>query len=367
MGADFDPIRAADAVDADWLTAVLHAAGVGADNAVVAHESRSIGTGQVGDNVRFRLAWRDADPELPPTVVGKFPSASEISRATAVAVGTYVREVGFYRDVQHLVRIRTPHVHHVGWDPVDHDFVVLMEDIAPAAQGDQLAGCDAGRAGLVIDQAIGLHAPTWGRVDEYAGFDWLQAPDPERSATLAALYTMCAPGFVDRSRGRLAPDDLALADVLVAQAPEISAAIARWAAANGGFCVVHADYRLDNILFGEPPASPAITVVDWQTVAIGIGPADIAYFCGAGLLPDDRAVHERDLVARYAAGMRAAGVALSDEAAWDGYVLGSAGGYLMALIASQIVERTDRGDEMFAVMAERHAAQIRHVDLLGRL
>jgi hypothetical protein len=108
-------------------------------------------------------------------------------------------------------------------------------------------------------------------------------------------------------------------------------------------------------------------VVDWQTATIGIGPADIAYFCGAAMLPAVREVHERTLVGRYAAGIRAAGVELSGEAAWDGYVLGSAGGYLMALLASQIVERTERGDEMFAVMAERHAAQVRHVGLLDRL
>ena len=73
------------------------------------------------------------------------------------------------------------------------------------------------------------------------------------------------------------------------------------------------------------------------------------------------------MVDRYAAAIRASGIDLSDEAAWDGYVLGSAGGYLMAMLASQIVERTDRGDEMFAVMAERHAAQVRHVGLLDRL
>ena len=144
-------------------------------------------------------------------------------------------------------------------------------------------------------------------------------------------------------------------------------AIAAWSAANGGYCVVHADYRLDNMLFGSPPDSPALTVVDWQTAAIGIGPSDIAYFCGAGMLPADREVHERSLVARYAAAMRAAGIDLSDEAVWHGYVLGSAGGYLMALLASQIVERTDRGDEMFAVMAERHATQVRHVGLLDHL
>ncbi len=322
---EFDPIRAADEIDAEWLTDVLHAAAIGIGNSVTGLESQSIGTGQVGDNVRFRLIWHDPDPSLPLTVVGKFPSQSEISRSTAIAVDTYVREIGFYRDLQRQVEIRTPAVHHVGWDPATHDFVVMMEDIAPAEPGDQLHGCDVGRAELVIDQAVGLHAPTWGRIDDYADFEWLQRPDPDRAATLGGMYAMCAPGFVERYRGRLSDEDLALGDVLVQHYPRLFAATAEWAKANHGYCVVHADYRLDNILFGTPPASPPVTVVDWQTVAIGIGPADVAYFCGAGMLPDHRAAHERALVDRYAAGMRGAGVDLSDTAAWDGYVLGSAG------------------------------------------
>jgi hypothetical protein len=363
---EFDPIRAAVDIDADWLTAVLHAAGIGIGNSLSVNRSGSIGTGQVGDNVRFVLEWRHPDPSLPQTVIGKFPSQSEISRATAIAVETYVREIGFYRDLQHEVRIRTPHVHHVGWDPETHDFVLMMEDIAPAEQGDQLAGCDLEHAELVIDQAVGLHAPTWGRTDEHADLDWLRRPDAERAANLGAMYSMFIPGFVERYRGRLSDDDLALGEALVQHYPQLSEATIAWAEANHGFCVVHADYRLDNILFGSPPASPAVTVVDWQTVSVGIGPSDVAYFCGAGMLPDRRRQHERALVDRYAAAIRAAGIDLSDAAAWDGYVLGSGGGYLMAVLASQIVERTERGDEMFAVMAERHAAQVRHVGLLDR-
>jgi hypothetical protein len=109
--------------------------------------------------------------------------------------------------------------------------------------------------------------------------------------------------------------------------------------------------------------SPAVTVVDWQTIGVGIGPLDVAYFCGAGLLPELRVEHERALAARYAAGLRAAGIDVSDEVVWDGYVLGSASGYLVALVASQIVERTERGDDMFVAMASRHAHQIRAVGL----
>jgi hypothetical protein len=120
-------------------------------------------------------------------------------------------------------------------------------------------------------------------------------------------------------------------------------------------------------LFGVVDGAPPVTVVDWQTTTIGIGPADVAYFVGAGLVPATRAEHERALVGRYAAGLRAAGVDVTDDAVWTAYVLGSAGGYLMAVIASQIVEQTDRGDDMFVTMATRHASQIADCGLLDLL
>ena len=52
-------------------------------------------------------------------------------------------------------------------------------------------------------------------------------------------------------------------------------------------------------LFATPDGGPPVTVVDWQTAAVGVGPSDVAYFVGAGLLPDDRRRHERALVERY--------------------------------------------------------------------
>jgi hypothetical protein len=364
--SEFEPVPSV--IDAGWLTTMFHRADVGLGQAVAAVASDTIGTGQVGDNVRYELTWDGAGgTDVPASVIGKFPSQSEVSRTTAVNLGTYVREVGFYRDLEHSVSIRTPHVFHVGWDPLTHDFVVMMEDIRPAVQGDQLAGCPVAQAELVIDQAVGLHAPTWGRVDELRRFEWLGFPDQDRVEFMSGAFQATFPGFAERYRGRLPADDLEVGERVIDQYRTWSVQVAEWAAAHGGWCVTHGDYRLDNILFGTAAPAPPVTVVDWQTVAVGVGPADVAYFCGAGLVPSERAAAERALVERYAAGLAAHGVDPGFDAVWDGYVLGAAGGYLMAVIASQIVERTDRGDEMFAVMAERHAAQIRDVGLLDRL
>ena len=51
------------------------------------------------------------------------------------------------------------------------------------------------------------------------------------------------------------------------------------------------------------------------------------------------------------------------EQAWASYRLGTASGYAMAVLASQLVVRTERGDDMFVAMASRHAAQMRRVGL----
>jgi hypothetical protein len=352
-------------VDAGWLTRSLRPS-LGTSAEVRAFTATSIGTGQVGENVRFELRWSDDDPGLPASVVGKFPSTSEASRAAAVQTLTYVKEIGFYRDLQHAVTIRTPAVHSMEWEPVTHDFVVVMEDVRHARQGDQLRGCTVEDAELAVDQAVGLHAPTWGRSRELLAYDWLgEVADP--TGLRAQLLEILTPGFVSRYEERLAPEALDLAMPLARAYSSWSAAVKSWAEQDGDWCVVHGDYRLDNMLFGSAPGTSELTVVDWQTAGIGIGPADIAYFCGAGLLPDTRVACEGALVARYAAALRGAGVAISDDAVWEGYVLGSASGYFMAVLASQIVERTARGDEMFAVMAERHAHQIRSVGLPARL
>jgi hypothetical protein len=365
---EHDVIRGPREIDAEWLTVVLHRSGVGAGNEVIGIDDGSIGTGQMGDNVRYTLTWREPDTSLPSTVVGKFPSASEASRATARMLNSYCQEAGFYRDLRSAVTIRAPHVHHVGWNADTHDFVLVMEDVSPARQGDQLAGCSVEQATAVIDQAVGLHAPTWGRGLELADeIDWLTAPSDERTQMMVWLLGHTWPGFVERYTGRLSDDELAIGKAVVDDYPRYHAEVAAWAVRHGAWAVTHGDYRLDNILFGDGVISPPVTVVDWQTIAVGIGPLDVAYFCGAGLLPDARVAHERSLVERYAAGLRTAGVDIDDAAVWDGYVLGSASGFLVALVASQIVEQTERGDAMFVAMASRHAHQMRTVGLLERL
>jgi hypothetical protein len=110
---------------------------------------------------------------------------------------------------------------------------------------------------------------------------------------------------------------------------------------------------------GRESSGRPLTVVDWQTVRLGCGTADVAYFLGAGLDVDTRRAHEHELVARYHRALESYGVTgYPFEACWEDYRRFSWSGYLMAVVASVLVGRTERGDAMFMAMANRHAAQI---------
>lgn len=349
-------VRAAAAIDAAWLGEVLARAGVAGRGDLLAVEAASIGTGQMGDSARFRLRWRDG-VDGPATVVGKFPSSDARSRAAGQA-GAYAKEIGFYRDLQPHVGVPTPVPYHLALDEATADFVIVMGDVRPAAQGDQLDGCGLDRAGLAVDAIVGLHASTWGRTDEL-GLGWLPVPTPELQATRVAMYRELFPGFVAMYGDIIGADDVALGRWVGDHLAEVAAAhpLPR--------CVVHNDFRLDNLLFATGDGPPPVTVVDWQTVGIGHGPVDIAYFVGAGVWPPCSAADERSLVDRYADRLAERGVVADRDDLWTSYRLGAVSGYVMAVVASQLVVRTERGDAMLMAMATRHAEQVRRLDVLS--
>jgi aminoglycoside phosphotransferase (APT) family kinase protein len=156
------------------------------------------------------------------------------------------------------------------------------------------------------------------------------------------------PGFLERYADALAPEHRDLCQLFVAH-------IGDWLALRAGpNTVSHGDFRLDNLLFQPAGARPV--VVDWQTAAWGAPASDVAYFVGGCLSVEDRRVHEQDLLVRYHEALRHRGV--------DSYSLGDLkgdvrrntfAGVLMAIVASMVVQRTERGDLMFLTSTTRHA------------
>ncbi|MFM8645828.1 MAG: hypothetical protein ACKODN_11650, partial [Actinomycetota bacterium] len=106
-------------------------------------------------------------------------------------------------------------------------------------------------------------------------------------------------------------------------------------------------------------------VVDFQTVPHACGAQDLAYFIGAGLTTDVRREHERALVQRWVEGLRGYSVAITPDDAWLEYRKFTFAGFVMAVVASMIVKQTDRGDEMFLAMANRHGQHAVDLDSLA--
>src|SRR4051812_21635204 len=226
-------------VTAQWLGGVL-----GAD--VLDVEVKPTGTGQTGATYRLAATYSASTAELPGTFAVKL-SAQDDAVRRRVALG-YRSEVEYYARVADRMRIPVPGCFHHEISDDGADFVLLLADMAPAVQGDQIAGCTPPEAALAVDALAGLHGPSW--CDE----EWL-------ALTAIAMPT---PGDDDAAKG--------LGDISVMAA---------------------------GILIDELGAS----------MSIGLPARDLAYFTATSLEPGVRAEIERDLVGRYHRALSGYGVA----------------------------------------------------------
>ena len=329
-----------DAMTPQWLAGILGAL----PGTLRGWSSVAVGTGQMCDSYRLTLDWADGTAVGPASVIAKCPSHDPASRHIAALTGTYVKEVGWYRELAAHAAVAAPQCFHAQIAADDVEFILILSDLAPARQGDQLAGVGMAALAPCIIEAARLHAMLWDS-PLLDAIGWLRR---DNSDLVRALFPQLYAGFRDRYAGRLAPQILAVGAGLVER-------LDRWLTRKpAARTIVHGDLRIDNILFA--PDGTRCWLVDWQTLGIGSGAGDLAYLVGTSIADpaqrDDRAAFDM-----WIAALRSEGVASDAATLWTDYRIGALGGYFMAVFASMNVERTVRGDEMFAVMAERPARQ----------
>jgi Ecdysteroid kinase-like family len=334
----------------EWLTAAL---GVPVGD----FGFERIGTGQMSECYRVGLTYADGD-DGPSSVVLKIAATDPVSRQTGLALGLYEREVRFYTDVAPGIDGPIAPCHHAAFDTEKGAFHLLLGDAGPAIVGDEIRGATAEQAMLALSELGRVHAPLIGDT-AMANADWLNRESPMNQALIGQLYA----GFVDRYGDRIAPEHQEVCERLVAS---FDAYVASESAPQRTHGLVHGDYRLDNMLFGEPGADRPLTVVDWQTVAWGPAMTDVAYFLGCALTDRLRREHYEALLRAYH-GALGANASLSLDDVRDGVRRQSFFGVMMAIVSSMLVERTERGDEMFMVMLARHCRHVLDTDALAVL
>ncbi len=344
--------RSPEDITAHWLGSVL-----GTDVSDV--QVTSIGTGQTGATYRVSATYASGaqSPTPPATFAVKLPAQDDSVRQR-VALG-YLSEVEFYTAVTTEVAIPVPSCFHSEITPDGTDFVLVLADMAPAEQGDQIAGCTPAEAVLAVEALAGLHGPSWGdrRFFDLPSIVMPKPGDEAAAKGLGEVAVMAANITLDKLGGSISDEDR---DTLLTS----MGLVTPWLLAEPErFSLMHGDYRLDNLLYD--PDRTRVTVVDWQTMGLGLPARDLTYFTATSLTPQDRAAVERDLVERYHAALLTHGVTDYDiETCWRDYRLGVLQAPLITTLGFAFAASTERGDEMVLTMLRRGCRAIRELDAI---
>lgn len=340
-------------LSADWLTAVLDR------GTVTDFTFERIGTGQMSECYRITLTYADAGSSGPASVVLKVAATDPSSRQTGQALGLYEREVRFYTDVAPGLSGPVAPCHHAAYDPQTGAFDLLIGDAAPAVVGDEIRGATVEQAHLALSELGKVHGPMLGDTSLTAS-EWLNRESPLNQALVAQLWA----GFSERFGDAIAPRHRMVCERLVGA---FDAHLAAEATSDRVHGLVHGDYRLDNMLFGQAGAERALTVVDWQTVTWGPAFTDVAYFLGCALPTEARRQNYDALLAAYHHALEGTGATVDRDVVRDGVRRQSFFGVMMAIVSSMLVAQTERGDQMFMTMLARHCDHVLDTDALAVL
>ena len=129
------------------------------------------------------------------------------------------------------------------------------------------------------------------------------------------------------------------------------------------FALLHGDYRLDNMLFD--PDRTRVSVVDWQTLGVGLPARDLAYFTATSLDSQLRSEIENGLVDEYHRTLLGYGVTGYDrETCWRDYRLGVPQALLISALGFAFAASTERGDDMVLAMLRRGCQAVRDLGTL---
>lgn len=355
MPADPAIPRGPDDITAEWLSAAL--TGNAADPVRVdSVEVRPLGAGLTGSAYLVRASYA-SDPGVPDRLVVKLASENHAIRER-VSLG-YRSEIAFYADVLDRVEIPTPTCFHQSISDDGQSFALVLAHMGEHLQSDQLGGCTEEQAVHAARALAALHGPLW--CDEsLTSFAATAMPlaDEQSAHGLGEVTVMAADITVDR-----------IGDLLGTEHTEVlrrsAAAVGSWLLSRPErFALLHSDYRSDNLLFHAETSE--VTVIDWQTLAVGLPARDLAYFIATSLESAQRDALDRRLVEEYHR------VLVGDyditgydvETCWEDYRLGLLQAVLVPTLGYAFADRTDRADSIMSTMLIRACEAIARHDTL---
>jgi hypothetical protein len=372
-------------ITAEWLTAVLRSRGVLDQASVrkVRHEVLGVGEGFIGQIIRLHL---DTDPpEGPRKLIAKIPTGLGQNRALAEMMGGYEREIRFYEELADDVDLPTPRCYYTAMDPhpLGSDekrarrvlrileripgwamrmlhpaflwlagrsrrrYILLLEDLAPADVGDQVAGCTPEEAEPILRALAIAQAGLW-ESPKFESLYWLARTDMLTRGS-HALFRRNRRRFLEQFGDRL---------------PEFLPQLADWFDGNAirlmkhlgspPVTLMHGDYRLDNLFFSAAGrSSPA--AIDWQGAGCCRAPLDVAYFITGNIEPELARPAESTLVRTYHDVLVSHGVKdYAFEECWRDYQLSKLSLMYRFMLGGEMIDLShQRGQRLLDVVIGR--------------
>jgi len=344
-------------LSAEWLTSALRETGTISGSAVTGfdHEIIGEGAGVLGQLARFNLTYDLPEAGAPASLVGKFPAAMQENRDMANLFHFYEREVRFYERIAEEVELRTPKRYYSHFDEDTNDFVLLIEDMAPARVGDQVAGCPPEEATTVLRNMARFHA-TWWEHPRLSSLDWIPYGNHPIHQSAEQAYQDSWEPFLQNFGERLSSKALSAGDRLRTKIIAIQNEITK-----PPLSIAHGDLRYDNLFFSS---AGEMAVADWQIVLRGHASYDAAYFMSQSVNPADRKACEMDALREYHDVLCEHGVAgysfddlLGDYRTTAIYCL------VYPVIGGGSLDlANDRGMKLFTAMLDRSVATILDLD-----
>jgi len=285
------PAQIAD-ITVDWLNDVLPSHVGRVANFDITRFGTGVGI--LGELARLHLAYVDGPSAGPATIVAKCQSPAPENQFLAQAMGFYLREVNFYRDISPHLNVRVPASYFADCEPEGLPFIILIEDITDAYCPDQMKGLTLNEAEKILDTVAVLHAQFWETPQLYE-LAWLPPMNNPLYKAGKAIAEVQWPGFVEHFGDRVGGTMLDTLRAACDKYPDML----DWWVQQGHQTFTHTDCRAENYLFGGSAGAGAITMIDFQLSTRHVGAWDVCNLLTASLTPEMRRQHESALIQRY--------------------------------------------------------------------
>jgi hypothetical protein len=287
--------RSPDEITPEWLTRALRDGGViGEANVTsVSPEPIGAGAGFLGQLAKVTVTYDREEPGVPASLIAKLPALDPGGREIGNLFRFYEREIRFYEDLADGIEMGVPKRYYSAMDVAGDEYLLLIEDLAPAVVGDEAAGLSLEQSELAIDSLAKFQAVWWESL-KLAKLDWMPFVNAPVHQSAQPSYQQAWGPFCEAFGDKISPRMMAIGEEMRDHVIDLLNYMEP-----SPRTIIHGDFRGDNVFYGDGVTSKPFYAIDWQISSKGRGVFDIAYFLCTSVDPAMRKAHEMRLIRRW--------------------------------------------------------------------